>query len=277
MKKIATKTVVHFLLIIFCLFTLVPILFTFSLSFKLPRDIISGNLFDFKPTLDNYRELFLSSRNNFINLTFNSLIAGLGSTFLVLVIACPAAYTLGRMPFRRGIKAFFIGWFLFVHMLPPIIFIGPFYLIARQLNIYDTPLAVIMGHIILNLPLAIFILIDFFHNVPREMEESAFVDGATRTQSFFLIVLPIVKPGISAAAILAFIFSWKDFLYALSLTSTKAGMTIPVGIAMFVQEFNVRYGEMSAAACYASIPAMILIIIAQKHIIKGMTLGALKG
>jgi multiple sugar transport system permease protein len=259
-----------------CIITLIPVLFTFVTSLKVFKDVISGSLL-FNPTFENYIEIFASRRSNFTRLTFNSVITSTGTTLIVIAIAALGAYSLSRFKWKRFISGAVMGWLLIVHMLPPIIFVGPFYIITRQVGIYDTPLAVIMGHIVLFLPLAVWILHDFFSDVPKELEESAFVDGATRFQAFWKIVVPTTKPGIMAAGVLVFVFSFKEFLFALSLTSTPNGMTIPVGIASFVQEYNIRYGEMSAASIFASIPGIILIIFAQRHIIKGMTLGALKG
>jgi multiple sugar transport system permease protein len=245
-------------------------------SFKLSRDIISGS-FIFTPTFKNYTELFVASRSNFTRLTINSLVTGFGTTVIVIIIGSFAAYSLSRFRWRTVISAVVMGWLLFVHMLPPIIFVGPYYIITRQIGIYDTPMAVMMGYIVLWLPLAIWILHDFFSDVPKELEESAYVDGATRIQAFLKIIIPIARPGIAAAAVIVFVFCFKEFLFALVLTSTPNGMTIPVGIASFVQEWNIRYGEMSAAAFFASIPGMIMVIFMQRYIIKGMTLGALKG
>jgi len=254
----------------------IPILFTFSTSLKLPRDVISGS-FTFEPTLRNYEELFVSSRSNFPRLTLNSLVASAGTTIIILIVASLAAYSLSRFRWPGLLRGLALGWLLMVHMLPPIIFIGPFYLISRQIHIYDTPLAVMMGQVVMNLPLAFFILFDFFAAVPRELEDAARIDGCNHLQAFLRVLLPIIQPGLAAAAVLVFIFSWRDFLVALSLTSTPNGMTIPVGIAGFVQEYSIRYGEMSAAAIFAIIPALILVIIGQRHIVKGLTLGSLKG
>mgnify|MGYP006303966887 CR=1 FL=1 len=271
-----TTILKHAFIWLFCIITLIPVLFTVLTSLKLFKDIISGSLI-FTPTFENYAELFVARRSNFLRLTINSILVSIGSTVIVLFIASLASYSLSRFPWKKWWKGLVMGWFLFINMMPPIIFVGPFYVISRQLNIYDSPLAVIMGHIVLFLPLGIWIMFDFFADVPKELEESAYVDGATRIQTFFQIVLPTTKPGMAATAMLVFVFSFKEFLFALSLTSTPAGMTIPVGIASFVQEYNIRYGEMSAAAFFASIPALVLLIVAQKQIVKGMTLGALKG
>lgn len=266
----------HGFLMLVAVFTLIPILFTLATSLKVFRDIISGALV-FTPTLANYQNLFDVSKSNFIGLTQNSIVAAAGTMVVVLVIASLAAYSLSRFRWKRLWKGLLLGTILFIHMLPPVTFLGPFYLIARALNIYDTVTAVIMGHIVLNLPTATWILMDFFTDIPMELEEAAWVDGASRFQALTQVLIPIIQPGIAAAGALAFIFSWRDFLFALSLTSTPNGMTIPVGIAGFVQEYNIRYGEMAAGAFFAMIPALLLVAFAQRYIIKGLTLGALKG
>lgn len=266
----------HGFLMLVVAFTLIPIFFTLATSFKFFRDIISGSL-KFTPTLVNYQRLFDPAQSNFLRLTANSLVIAAGTMAIVLVIASLAAYSLSRFRWRPLWSGLLLGTILFIHMLPPVTFLGPFYLIARSLNIYDTVLAVMMGHIILNLPTATWILLDFFADIPKELEEAAMVDGANRFQSLTQVLIPIIQPGIAAAGALAFIFSWRDFLFALSLTSTPRGMTIPVGISSFVQEYSIRYGEMAAGAFFAMVPALLMVAFAQRYIIKGLTLGALKG
>jgi len=275
MKKPGTW-LLHGVLMLFALIILAPVVYTFLTSLKLFRDIISGS-WAFDPTWRNYEQLFMSNRNSFVDLTRNSLVVGGLTLAVVIAVAALGAYSLSRFKWRRAISGLVMAWLLFVNMLPPIIFVGPFYLIARTLDIYDTPLAIVMAHSILNLPLAFWMLHSFFADVPVELEEAAAIDGCSRLQTFLRIVLPIARPGIAATAVLVFVFSWKEFLFALTLSSTPAAMTIPVGIAGFAQEYNIRYGEMAAAAFFATIPALILVFIAQKHIVKGMTLGALKG
>lgn len=266
----------HGFLMLVVLFTLIPILFTFTTSLKYFRDIISGNL-AFTPTLINYQRLLDPSQSNFLRLTFNSLVVAAGTMVIVLVISSLAAYSLSRFRWPKLWSGLLLGIILFIHMLPPVTFLGPFYLIARSLNIYDTVLAVMMGHIILNLPTTTWILLDFFAEIPKELEEAAMMDGASRFKSLTQVLLPMIQPGIAAAGALAFIFSWRDFLFSLSLTSTPRGMTIPVGISSFVQEYSIRYGEMAAGAFFAMIPALLMVAFAQRYIVKGLTLGALKG
>jgi multiple sugar transport system permease protein len=255
---------------------ILPIVFTFLTSIKQLVDIITGTLV-FNPTMANYKELFTGSKSNFTQLTINSFVIGILTVVMVISISTFGSYSISRLRWHKLVRGIILGWLLMVHMLPPITFIGPFYLISRRLGIYDTVLAVVMAHIVLNLPLAIWMLESFFESVPKELEEAAAVDGCSQFRTFWQVILPIVRPGIAATALLVFIFSWKDFLFALTLTSTQEGGTVPVGISTFVQEFNVRYGEMSAGSFFATIPAIILVVLAQKHIVKGMTLGALKG
>lgn len=267
----------HTILMTAMVVTLAPILFTLLTALKYRRDIISGRFFDFQPTWTNFRSLFEGSRGFFDQLTMNSVIAGVGSTVLVVSIAALAAYGLSRFEWDRLVSGLLLGWLLFVYMLPPITFAGPFYLISRNIGLYDSPLVLVFAHAVLTLPFAVWLLQSFFAEVPRELEEAAFIDGATRVQAFWRIALPMVRSGLVATAILTFIFSWKDFLFALILTSTPAGNTIPVGIASFVQEYDLKYGEMSAAAILATIPGVIMMLFAQRHIVRGMSMGALKG
>ncbi|TVR88844.1 MAG: carbohydrate ABC transporter permease [Trueperaceae bacterium] len=267
----------HGVLMSAVLITLLPIVFTAFTSFKFRRDIISGRFFDFERTLVNYERLFEGSRAVFGQLTVNSLIAGIGSTLLVLFIASLGAYTLSRFRWPKRVSALILGWLLFVYMLPPITFAGPFYLIARQIGLFDTPAVLVIAHSVLTLPFAVWLLQSFFAEIPRELEEAASLDGCSRAGTFWRVALPITLPGLYATAILTFVFSWKDFLFALVLTSTPRGGTIPIGIASFVQEWDLRYGEMAAATMLAAIPAIILVLFAQRHIIKGMTMGAVKG
>lgn len=277
MIKLKPRTLLlHLVLIVFALIILGPMVYTFLTSLKLFRDIISGS-WSFEPTSRNYEQLFMSNRSNFTDLTRNSLVVGVLSLLLVQVIAALGAYSMSRFRWRKLVGGLVMGWLLFINMLPPIIFVGPFFIIARTLGFYDTPIAITMAHSIMNLPLAFWMLHSFFADIPIELEEAAAIDGCSRLQTFLRIALPIAKPGIAATGVLVFVFSWKEFLFALTLSSTPRAMTIPVGIAAFAQEWNIRYGEMAAAAFFATIPALLLVFVAQKHIVKGMTLGALKG
>lgn len=256
--------------------TLLPMLVTLMTSLKYTKAIISGSLV-FTPTLSNFRSIFSSQSGHFGRLLLNSAIASLGSMAIVIIVASFAAYSISRFAWPKWVGGTILGWLLFSQMLPPIVFMGPYYLMARSLGIYNTPAALVMAYIVLDFPLAMFILRRFFSDVPSEIEDSAAIDGANHATTFFRIIVPIVTPGITAAALLSFIFSWNDFIFALSLTSSPQGMTMPVGIANFSQQYQILYGQMSAGAFFATIPAIILIIFAQRYITTGLALGSVKG
>jgi len=254
--------------------TLIPFAFTFMNSIKYFKDIILGN-FIFEPTLVNYERLFFSRQSAFLVNTTNTIIVAIATTILVVVIATLASYSLERFPWSRWVTGLLGGWILLFHMIPGVTLVGPFYIFIRNIGLYDTQIGLVLAHVVLNLPLSIWIVQSFLHDLPIEMEEAARIDGATNWQTFTRVAIPLIAPGLAAVAILTFMFSWNEFLYALNLTSSKA-ITIPIGIARFSQQYEVRYGEMSAAAFFATLPAIVFLAVAQRQIVKGLTLGALK-
>ena len=274
--KRLTKLPLNLALLLVVFIILFPVFYIVQTSLKSTADIYSGTFF-FEAKTRNYEEIFTGSRSNFAELTRNSLVVAAGVALLSGTVGSLAAYSISRLDWPRWVSGGILIWLLLINMMPPIVFVTPYYLWARATGLYDTPLAVIMAHAILQMPLAVIMMMNFFAEVPKELEEAAVIDGCTQWQAFRLVILPVVRPGVAAMAVLVFVFSWKEFLFALSLTTTSAGRTIPVGIANFVQEFNVRYGEMAAGSFVAMIPALILVLAAQRHIIKGLTVGAVKG
>jgi len=275
-EKTLSKAVLNLTLLMVVFIILFPVFYIVQTSLKSTADVYSGTFF-FEAKTTNYEEIFTGSRSNFAELTRNSLIVASGVAIICGSIGSLAAYSISRLNWPRWVTGSILVWLLFINMMPPIVFVSPYYLWARATGIYDTPAAVIMAHVILNMPLAVIMMMNFFAEVPKELEEAAVIDGCTQWQAFALVILPIVRPGLAAMAVLVFVFSWKEFLFALTLTTTSAGRTIPVGIANFVQEFNIRYGEMAAGSFVAMIPALVLVLLAQRHIIKGLTVGAVKG
>lgn len=251
-----------------------PILFTFATSLKLFRDIVSGEPL-FSPTLSNYLTLF--EQSGFWRLTANSLVVASASTGVVLSLSSLASYSLIRYRWSARVRRGINSWLLFLYMVPAITLAGPLYLLSRALGLYDTPLAVIMAHSLLNLPFATWMLQTFIADVPEELEDAGRIDGCSHFGVFWKVTLPIARGGVTATGVLVFVFSWIEFLMALTLSSTPRGMTVPIGIAGFVQEFSIRYGEMAAAACVAAVPAVLFVSVAQRYIVRGLTLGALKG
>lgn len=267
--------ILHLFLLVATLVTLAPFVFTVTTSFKLQRDIGAG-AWVFTPILDNYIGLF-SGRSSFSTLIANSAFVGGIATIAVVGVGGLAAHALARYRWARWVRPAMLGWLIFVHMMPPVTFIFPLYSLVRDLGIYDTVFGVAVGHVAFLTPLTVFILLDFFGSIPKALEDAAAVDGAGRFATFRRITLPLAWPGIAAAAILTFIFSWREFAFALSVTSTNAAMTLPVGIAGFAQENSVLYGQMAAATTVATIPAIIAIVFAQRRIVGGLTLGAVTG
>jgi multiple sugar transport system permease protein len=266
--------VVHLILIMGVVTTLIPFLFTMVNSIKFFKDIAAGSLI-FEPTLVNYERLFFSKQANFLKNVSNSAIIATGSTILVVVVAALSAYSLERFKWSRWITGILASWILLVHMIPSVTIVGPVYLMFRQFGLYDTLMGVIFVHTLINLPMGIWITQSFMAELPRELEEAALIDGCGHLGCFLRIAVPLIAPGLAAVAILSFVFSWNEFIFSLNLTSMHTA-TIPVAIAKFAQQYEIRYGEMSAAAFFATIPALIFLFFAQRQIIKGLTLGALK-
>jgi multiple sugar transport system permease protein len=251
-----------------------PFLWILLTSFKHEIAIYSGALW-FPPTLQNYSDVLLGPRSNFPRNVSNSLIVAGVSTTIVLIVGTLAAYSLARLPWARWIARGFLGWTLLFHMVPVLTIVGPWYLLFQRLGMYDTLGALILTHITINLPMTVWLMMTFFGDLPVALEEAAGVDGAHRAQAFVMVILPLAVPGLIAAGILAFVFSWNEFSIALNLTSRNAS-TVPVGIAQFVQQFEIQNGQMAAAAAISTVPALLLMLFGQRFVVQGLTAGTIK-
>lgn len=248
-------------------------------------------VFDFKPTFDNYKVTVLGGRksDNQANSSIlmgtsgegaydgrgsivSSLIIAICSTFLATSISLLAAYGLSRFRFR-GSQGY-MQWILSQRFLPPIAIIIPLVFIFRDLGLRDTHLGIIIAHTLINIPIAMLILKSFFDDVPVEIDQAAMIDGATRFQCFYLVVLPMIKGGIAATAVLCFIFSWTEFLLSLFLTNSIR--TVPVKITTFVTSTGSEWGYISALGTAAIVPGFIFILLVQNHLVRGLTMGAIK-
>jgi multiple sugar transport system permease protein len=251
-----------------------PFAWILTASFKYQIAIYSGE-WPFTPTLSNYAEVLFGRRSDFSGNVVNSLIVASVSTALVLIVGSLAAYSLQRFRWPAWVSATFLGWTLVFHMIPVMTLIGPWYVAFRELGLYDTRIALILTHVTINLPMTVWLMRAFFREVPHEIEEAAVVDGCRPFQAFYKVTLPLVVPGLIAAGILAFIFSWNEFPVALSLTSRELA-TVPVAIARFAQQYEIQHSQMAAASIIATIPALILMALGQRFIVRGLTLGAVK-
>lgn len=274
-RQLETALILLVVLIVVGVF-LFPVFWTILTSFKTYKDAISlpPRIF-FSPTLNNYKEVVTGATTG-IKISyqfFNSLIVALESLALTLVLAILAGYSLARFRFR-GKKP--IGFFILAtRMLPPIGTVIPIFITMHNWNLLDTRLALVLSYSCLNVPLATWILKAFFQGVPRELEESARIDGCSRLSALGRITLPLAVPGIAATAVLSFILAWNDFTFALFLTSRNA-QTLPIVVFSYQTELGIEWGAISAAGTVAMIPIILFTIFAQKHLIKGLTMGAVK-
>jgi multiple sugar transport system permease protein len=251
-----------------------PFAWILTASFKYQIAIYSGE-WPFTPTWSNYAEVLFGRRSDFLGNVVNSLIVASASTTLVLIVGAFAAYSLQHFRWPAWVSATFLGWTLVFHMIPVMTLIGPWYVAFRELGLYDTRLALILTHVTINLPMTVWLMRAFFREVAHEIEEAAVVDGCRPFQAFYKVTLPMVVPGLIASGILAFIFSWNEFPVALSPTSRELA-TVPVAIARFAQQYEVQHSQMAAASVIATIPALLLMALGQRFIVRGLTLGAVK-
>lgn len=253
---------------------LVPVLWIASAAFRRQVDILLGKMV-VAPVLVNFEDLLSSTASNFVLNFGNSLIVATASTALVVLITSMAAYALYRMRWPRWLTPALMLWMLVFHMIPPIVIGSAWFVVFQTLGLLDTYSGLILGHVTLHLPIGLWIMSAFIRDVPREIEESAMVDGCGPGGVFFRIVLPVVVPGLIATAMLVFIFSWDEFPIALTLTS-MATQTVPVAISKFSYQMEVRHGTMAAGAVLSTIPALVFLVIGQRYIVRGLVSGALK-
>jgi multiple sugar transport system permease protein len=251
-----------------------PFAWILTASFKYQIAIYSGQ-FPFTPTLSNFADVLLGRRSDFAANIGNSLVVASTSTLLVLIIGTLAAYSLHGFRWPKWVSAGFLGWTLVFHMVPVLTLVGPWYIAFRELGLYDTRAALILTHVTINLPMTVWLMRTFFREIPPEIVEAAEVDGCGPFDAFRRIVLPLALPGLIAAGILAFIFSWNEFPIALTLTSRETA-TVPVAIARFAQQYEIQYAQMAAASVLSTIPAVLLMFLGQRFIVSGLTLGAVK-
>ncbi len=274
------------------LIMLFPIYWTFITAFKEPKDVITYPpkyipFVDYQPSVYAWEELgFLAgsgmeyrttphSAEEILGVMKNSTIAAVGSTLLSLIIGCPAAYSLARFRFRRWKNRDIAFFILSQRMLPPIVLVIPFFILFKTFALLDKMPAVILAHSVGSIPFVVWIMREFFLEIPQELEDSARIDGCSYLGAFLRVVLPLSTPGMVAASVFTFIFSWNEFLFALTLTFNKV-RTIPVLLAGLTHGGAPLWWDLSAMLLIAIVPVIIFTLFIQKYIISGLTLGALK-
>ena len=258
---------------VFALWCLFPVYWLIATSLKSQKEVLSRQpavfLFDYQ--FDNYAEVMADTA--VWSFFFDSTVVALGSTALALAAGVPTAYVLARYRFKGS--ADFAFWILTTRMSPPVAVLIPFFVMYSWLGLNDTHLGVIIAHVAVNLSIVVWLLRSFFEDLPYAIEEAAFMDGATYFQAFRDVALPMAMPGIAAVGILSFLFSWNEFLFALVLAD-DAVRTVPVGIYGFIGFQSVAWGELSASAVLMIVPVVVFLMVFQRRLIRGLTLGAVK-
>ena len=276
-RRTSTKVVVALVIVIALVWTLWPIFYIFGNSFKPRFEMFSYDLVMWpeKPIIKHYYEAFVE--RPFLRFMLNSVIVAISTTVASLAFGTLAAFGLARLRYPANLKFHISFFILSVRMMPPIVSVLPLFLFFTALGLHDTKFALVIAYTGFNLPFVVWMMKGYFQEIPREMEDSAMVDGDTRLGAFWRIILPLAAPGIAATSIFCLILSWNEFLYALILTDTVDAKTLPIGIVGRITKLEVRWGEMSAAGFASMIPIVIFAFIVQRHLVRGLSFGAVRG
>jgi multiple sugar transport system permease protein len=270
LRRILVNVLYAIAMIAVVFFMLTPFLWMVLNAFKSPLQIIKlPPELIFEPTMRNFQNVF--GTQNFMRYITNSLIIGAGCTLVGLLIGLPAAYSIAR--FRQNRLAIVI---LMARMVPGITFLVPLFIIFRTLGMIDTYTSLILTHMLVGLPFIVWVMVPFFESIPRELTEAAVVDGASAVRAFVSVVLPLSGPGIVTASILSFVFSWNNFMFSIVLASSRT-RTVPVAIYNFISYAQIDWGGLMAAAVVITLPVLVLAIVTQRYVIRGLTAGAIKG
>ena len=265
------------LTVLYFIFALFPVAWMIVLSLK-PQDKLFTTYFQFEPTLAAYREILGPAGgqggSTFLRFFANSLIVSLGAVLVSLVVGVPAAYAFARWNFRGGESLLFT--LLSFRFAPELMVIIPLLVIYRRLGLFDTHLGLIWVYQLITLPLIVWILRSYFQDLTPELEQSALLDGYNRPQAFLKVAVPLIRPGLAAAGLLAFIFAWNSFIFPFALTGSNA-QTVTVGSLSFLGGATPRYNLTAAAALIALIPPLLLALSIQRFLVRGLTFGAVKG
>jgi len=269
------RTFVKYLLVVMVLFVFIgPMIWVGLNSFKPVSELLatSPTFFPKHFTFEHYRDLF--KRINFLGYYRNSFIVSVVTATITAIAGAFAAYSVYRCDYPG--RGFLFRFFISSYVFPKVLILVPLYIMFSRMNIIDSPLALVLAHVMLTAPFSVWILRAFFEAVPKEIEEAALIDGANRVQTVFKIFIPLAAPGIAAIWINAFLMSWSEYLFASTLVITDANKTLPVGMAYFLQEYAIEWGTMMAGSVLIAIPPIIGFAIAGKYFVAGLTAGGIK-
>jgi multiple sugar transport system permease protein len=265
--------ILHFLgLLIVLIVCVFPFYWMVAASLKSQPAILSSTpQFFFEPTLQNYVDAF--GKFDILKSLKNSLFVALVTVVLSLVLGTPAAYAIARFEFKGKRDIWF--WFISNRMLSPIVVALPFFLIARNLRLLDSPWALILIYLTFNVPIVVWICADQFRNIPKELDEAATLEGYNSFAIFWRVGLPLAVPAIAVSAIFSFIFSWNELLYALILTRSDA-KTAPVVATSFMSGYELPWGQIMATGTVVALPVIVFSMIVSRQLVRGLTAGAIK-
>lgn len=269
------KTLIYSVIAVYLFITLAPLLWVLSTSFKPNQEAISfpPKLLPDAPTLDNY--LFVLTDPKLVTSLFNSLLVSMGSTGLSVAVSALGGYAFARFEFKG--KNLLMSTILGLFMIPVVINIIPLYIMLANIGLLNSLLALVLTFQILIIPLNIFLLKNYFETIPKELEEAALIDGCSKLRAFWHIIVPMSMPGFLIAAILSFRFSWNEFVLPIVLSNKPDVMVFQVALYQFISLYRIDWGYLTAGINIALIPVVVLMLIFQKRMIRGLTLGAVRG
>jgi multiple sugar transport system permease protein len=253
-----------------------PLYWLLATSLKSKAELYQATitLYPESPTLAPYWSV-LVERGFWILLRNSVVVCGL-SVLVALTVGLLITYPITRLEVSHRVRVGVLNWALSLRFLPPIAVVVPYFAVVRTLGLYDQPQALVLIYSLFNLPFTIWMLKGFLSEIPREVEEAAFTDGANRWTTFRLVLLPLAWPGLLAAGVIVFAFTWSEFLFALILTSTPNAQTFPVGVQGLVTQFEVIWNDMAAAGTIALALPLALMVIARRYVIAGLTFGVVR-
>jgi multiple sugar transport system permease protein len=257
-----------------CVYALFPFAYLFGTSLKPPGEFFTRAIFPHDVTLTHYHKIFADPST--VTMLKNSLIVAGTTTAISVVVGSLAAYGLARLGLKSWVLGAAIFLMLFIRFYPKITTAIPFFVIMRDLHLLDTPWAVVLGHLGITVPFVAWLMLIFFNGLPPELEESAMVEGATPLERLRYVVLPIATPGLASAAIFTAFLSWNEFLIASTLTRQN-GVTLSVGVASFITDKGILFGPLAAFASIIVVPMVVFALVMQRYLVRGLTLGAVKG
>jgi multiple sugar transport system permease protein len=276
MRRKASQAFTYLFLFWIVVFNIVPFYWMLITSFKTDAEAyaIPPTWWPMRPTLyEGYGKVLMWT--NFPRHFLNSLIVSLGSAILSTLVGAFAGYGFSRFQFFG--RSFLLGILLASQMLPGVLLVGPYFKMLVKIKLYNTYLGLILAFTTLTLPFSAWMLTGFIDTVPHELDEAALIDGCTRIRAFLKVVFPLITPGMVATLIFAFLLAWGDLLWVLCLTSTDSMATITLGLSRLVTQFRIIWPQLMAGSVIAAIPPMVLYLILQNYLVKGLTGGAVKG